>query len=93
MVVFPMQTYFDSDAASAWLTARGVKRSTKTLRKLRCVGGGPAFRHLNGRPYYTEADLQQWLDERLGPPVRSTSELPHRARRHPITAAAEEAAR
>jgi hypothetical protein len=63
-----------SSAASEWLTAHGVPRTEKTLRKLRCVGGGPKFRRFNGKPVYTEPDLIEWVESRLTAPVGSTSE-------------------
>jgi len=69
-----MEPLLDTVAAAQWLTAHGVKRTPTTLRKLRCCGGGPAYRSFNGRPYYTERDLDAWIEERLSPPVGSTSE-------------------
>jgi hypothetical protein len=69
-----MECLLDSAAASKWLTAHGVRRSPATLRKLRCTGGGPRYRLLNARPYYTESDLITWIESRLGEPVGSTSE-------------------
>ena len=64
----------DSAAAAKWLTAHGVHRTAATLRKLRCIGGGPRYRSLNGRPYYTANDLVAWIEERLSAPMGSTSE-------------------
>jgi hypothetical protein len=66
--------YLDTPRASQHLAKRGVDRSTSYLRKLRCVGGGPVYRTLNGKPYYTEADLDAWIEESLSPPVHNTSE-------------------
>jgi hypothetical protein len=65
---------FDTPSASEWLTQRGVRRTPNTLRKLRCTGGGPTYRKLNGKPYYTEDDLADWIWSRLSGPIRSTSE-------------------
>jgi hypothetical protein len=65
---------FDTVAAAEWLTMRGVRRSPNTLRKLRCTGGGPAYRTLNGKPYYTEDNLAEWIRARLSRPIGSTSE-------------------
>jgi hypothetical protein len=70
-----METLLDTAAAAQWLTAHGVRRSEKTLRKLRCIGGGPLFRRFNGKPYYVEADLIEWIKSRLSAPVASTSEV------------------
>jgi hypothetical protein len=64
----------DTDAASTWLREeRGVRRAPTTLRKLRSTGGGPRYRLLNRRPYYTPEDLGQWVDARLSAPIDSTS--------------------
>jgi hypothetical protein len=41
-----MERLLDTVAAAQRLTARGVKRTAATLRKLRCVGGGPVYRTL-----------------------------------------------
>jgi hypothetical protein len=65
----------DTIAAAKWLDARGVRRTPATLRKLRCTGGGPRYRLLGQKPYYTPDDLATWIEERLSPPVRSTSEI------------------
>lgn len=69
-----MERLLDTAAASQWLSAHGVRRTPATLRKLRCIGGGPQYRLLNGRPYYTEPDLTGWLVARLSAPIGSTSE-------------------
>lgn len=69
-----MDSLLDTTAAAQWLTAHGVRRSPLTLRKLRCLGGGPAFRLLNGKPYYTEPDLVTWIEERLSAPLHNSSE-------------------
>jgi hypothetical protein len=69
-----MEPLLDSAAAAQWLTVHGVRRTPATLRKLRCIGGGPKFRRLNRKPYYTERGLAAWIESRLGAPVGSTSE-------------------
>jgi hypothetical protein len=69
-----MHPLLDTAAASHWLSARGIRRSPATLRKLRCLGGGPTYRLLNGKPYYTESDLVAWIVERLSAPRRNSSE-------------------
>jgi hypothetical protein len=68
-----MEPLLDSAAAAQWLTVHGVRRTPATLRKLRCIGGGPKFRRLNRKPYYTERGLAAWIESRLGAPVGSTS--------------------
>jgi hypothetical protein len=69
-----MERLFDGAAAAEWLNQHGVRRTRATLRKLRCIGGGPKFRRLNGRAYYIECDLVGWIEARLSEPVGSTSE-------------------
>ena len=69
-----MEPLYDTRAAAQWLTAHGVRRSPAYLRKLRVVGNGPRYRLLNGKPYYTEAELVAWVEERLSAPYRNTSE-------------------
>jgi hypothetical protein len=69
-----MERLLDTATAAQWLTAHGVHRTEKTLRKLRCIGGGPKFRRLNGKPFYIEPDLTEWVESRLTAPMRSTSE-------------------
>lgn len=69
-----MEPLLDTEAAAEWLTANGVRRTPATLRKLRCIGGGPRYRRLNGKPYYTEPDLIGWIEARLSAPIGSTSE-------------------
>jgi hypothetical protein len=81
-----MELLLDTERAAAELEKMGVRRSPKTLRKLRSVGGGPKFRILNHKPYYTEADLIAWIEERLSPPRRNTSERTTLAATSPATA-------
>jgi hypothetical protein len=69
-----MEKLYDGEAAEAWLRERGIARSSKTLRKLRCIGGGPRFRRLGRRCYYTEDDLAEWIEAQLSPPAGSTAE-------------------
>ena len=69
-----MERLLDTRAASKYLEEKGVSRTEKTLRKLRCLGGGPTYRLLNGKPFYTEPGLDAWVEERLSAPMRSTSE-------------------
>jgi hypothetical protein len=69
-----MESLFDTTAAAQWLTAHGVRRSPLTLRKRRCLGGGPRYRILNSKPFYTKDDLAAWVEERLSPPRHSSSD-------------------
>ena len=56
----------------------GLVLTPGTLAKYRCVGGGPQFYPNNGRPRYAPAFLDEFARERLGDPVRSTSEYRNR---------------
>jgi len=57
---------------SAW----GIPCKPKTLAKLAVVGGGPVFRKAGRTPLYPEDALDDWAKNKLGPRVRSTSDLP-----------------
>lgn len=49
--------------------------SAKTLAKLACIGGGPAFRRIGRRVAYMPSDLDAWVASRSSKPMRSTSEF------------------
>jgi hypothetical protein len=62
--------------ASVYLKeVHGIVRSPATLTKLRCVGGGPAFRKAGRQVILEQVHLDEWAAELLSRPVRSTSEL------------------
>lgn len=68
------KTRLTSSEASAYLAvAHGVKRSSKTLDRLRCTGGGPEFERLDRSVYYRPAALDAWVLGKLSGPVGSTS--------------------
>jgi hypothetical protein len=69
-----MEHLLDTATAAQWLTAHGVRRTPATMRKLRCIGGGPRYQLLNQRPYYTATDLAAWIASRLSTPRGSSSE-------------------
>jgi len=52
----------------------GIPISPRTLAKLAVVGGGPPFRKAGRFPMYEPADLDAWIERRLGPKRTSTSE-------------------
>jgi hypothetical protein len=62
--------------ASAYLKENyGLSYTTATLAKMAVVGGGPPY-HAGPRfPLYPEAPLDAWARQKLGPLVRSSSEL------------------
>jgi hypothetical protein len=52
-----------------------ISLSEKTLAKWACTSSdGPPFRMFGRTPVYPEAELDAWVERRLGPVVRSTSE-------------------
>jgi hypothetical protein len=67
-------------AAAAYVVATfGLPCSPKTLAKLACVSSdGPPFRLAGRIPLYPKPGLDAWAQSKLGPLVRSTSELPRR---------------
>ena len=65
------------NAAAQYIeTEWGIPCKPKTLAKLAVIGGGPVFRKAGRTPLYPEDALDAWAKSKLGPRVRSTSELP-----------------
>lgn len=63
----------DSVEASEYLRAVwGVTRTPKTLAKLRCVGGGPAFRRFKQNVIYDKPALDSWALSLLSAPMSRT---------------------
>jgi hypothetical protein len=67
--------------AAAYIRGKhNVPCTEATLATLASRGGGPSF-YLFGRiPIYTDQGLDSWVKERMGEPVRSTSESRARPR-------------
>lgn len=67
--------HFLNTAAAARLLAEehGFPVAENTLRKLRCVGGGPHFHKFGRSVVYRASDLLEWAFNRLGKPLTSTS--------------------
>jgi hypothetical protein len=64
------------DAAAYVQDRYGFPCSPKTLAKLACVSSdGPPFRKAGRTPLYPQTGLDAWAQRKLGPLVRSTSEL------------------
>ena len=53
----------------------GLPCSPKTLAKYSCVGGGPPFSLAGRFLLYPVSGLDAWAQSKIGPLVRSTSEL------------------
>ena len=62
-------------AAEYILERHGIPCSPKTLAKLACIGGGPAFYKAGRIPLYADPDLDAWAAAKLSKRVNSTSEL------------------
>lgn len=63
------------EAAAYVVDTFGIPCSPKTLAKLAVIGGGPAFRKAGRTPLYAPTALRDWALAKLGPVIRSTSEL------------------
>jgi hypothetical protein len=61
-------------AAHYLAETRGLIVAPQTLSKLAVVGGGPSFRKFGRFPLYSVADLDAWVESKLGPLQRSTSD-------------------
>jgi hypothetical protein len=66
-------------AANYLTEERGIPTTWKSLQKLASTGGGPQYRLFGQRALYTREDLDAWIDEKLTPARRSTSEVQGRA--------------
>ena len=62
----------DTEGAAEYLKQQGVKRSAKTLVKLRCVGGGPEYFNFGRSVLYTEAKLDEYVRGMLRPMLATT---------------------
>lgn len=52
---------------------RGLPTAKTTLQKLASIGGGPKYRRFGNRSVYLQTDLDEWAEEKLSPPMASTS--------------------
>lgn len=63
------------EASEYLLVVHGLTVAVATLNKKASVGGGPSFCKFGRSPLYEPAELDRWAEEKLGPAIRSTSEL------------------
>jgi hypothetical protein len=69
-----------SEAAQYVFETYNVPCSPKTLAKLACVSSeGPPFRLAGRFPLYPTSGLDTWAQSKIGPLVRSTSEVRRRS--------------
>ena len=65
-----------SEAAKYVTDTYGIPCSPKTLAKLACISSeGPPFRLAGRFPLYPIPGLDAWAQSKIGPLVRSTSEV------------------
>ncbi len=62
-------------ALAAALTEAGYPTARATLATRAVRGGGPPYRHYGPRVVYRWADALAWARSRIGPLIRSTSEI------------------
>jgi hypothetical protein len=73
-VVDNSERYMRRNEAAEYLKDRFGFCTTRSLAKLACLGGGPAFRRIGRLPVYTRSDLDAWAQSKITAPVCSTSE-------------------
>ena len=74
------KAYLNPDQASERLyEVTGHRLSVAYLKKLRCIGGGPAFRRWGRSIVYEAGPLDVWALARLSAPMSSTSQAEVRA--------------
>jgi hypothetical protein len=65
-----------TEAAKYVTETYGIPCSPKTLAKLACVSSkGPPFRKAGPYPLYPTDGLDAWAQSKIGPLIRSTSEI------------------
>lgn len=65
--------YLTREESANYLTERGLPVSRNTLQKWATTGGGPEYRVFGNRAVYTPAALDEWAEQKLSAPRRSTS--------------------
>jgi hypothetical protein len=68
-------TLLTRDQLATALTKAGFPVRPKTLATKATRGGGPVFRRFGTKPLYRWSDALAWAEGRLGPAIRSTSEM------------------
>ena len=72
----PCQLLRRSEAAKYVEDTYGIPCAPKTLAKLACVSSdGPPFQMAGRIPLYSKPCLDAWARNKIGPLVRSTSEV------------------
>lgn len=64
--------YLTRKEAAAWFQAKGLKHVTVAhLSDLADTGRGPPYSRMGKYVYYTETDLQAWLETAMQPSTRA----------------------
>jgi hypothetical protein len=69
-----LDTFRTTDEVVLWLSQKGLRVRPQTLINWRHVGGGPPFHRFGHRVVYAESALVEWVRQRLGDPLQSTSD-------------------
>ncbi len=72
-----MVRYLNRKEQAEYLNGRGLKISKAQLHKLASQGGGPRYAIWGNQAVSTEEWLDEWVEQKLTPPRRSTSEIEH----------------
>jgi hypothetical protein len=65
--------YLNRVQAAQYLTERGLTTAKSTLQKMVTTGGGPIYRRFGHRAVYLPADLDNWAEQKLTAPRKSSS--------------------
>ena len=68
------EIYLTPKEACEFINKLGARIAVTTLSKYRCVGGGPVYQTFGRSPRYTPRRLTEWVQERLSPERRSSSQ-------------------
>jgi hypothetical protein len=66
--------YLSRAESAEYLKNRGLPTAKTTLQKYATTGGGPVYRRFGNRAVYTADDLNNWIEEKLSPPLSSSVE-------------------
>jgi hypothetical protein len=70
-----MRQYLTRPEAAKHLTEeRGLPITKGTLQKMATTGGGPPYQRFGNKAVYTQKNLDNWAEQKLTAPKRSTSE-------------------
>lgn len=70
-----LKKYLLRKEAAEYIQRLGLPIRYRTLAKYASIGGGPEMRRFGRRVCYEPAKLLEWVESRLSPSGRSTSEL------------------